>query len=196
MFDVKEFYKSEFQEHLELVKKTEEAIYEPFVALLNHCVKAIQGGNKILFFGNGGSAGDAQHLATELVVRSRANRIPIAALALTTDTSALTAIGNDLGFDQLFARQIEALGKAGDVAIAITTSGKSPNVTLGLQMAKKKGLVPAALTGKGGGDLHGVADPMMIVPSQTTARIQEMHIMIGQMICDALEKELKLETWS
>ena len=82
------------------------------------------------------------------------------------------------------------------MAIAITTSGKSPNVTLGLQMAKKKGLVPAALTGKGGGDLHGVADPMIIVPSQTTARIQEMHIMIGQMICDALEKELKLETWS
>lgn len=196
MFNVKEFYKSEFQEHLELVKKTEEAIYDPFVDLLNHCVKAIQNGNKILFFGNGGSAGDAQHLATELVVRYRANRIPIAALALTTDTSALTAIGNDLGFDQLFARQIEALGKSGDVAIAITTSGKSPNVTLGLQMAKKKGLVAAALTGKGGGDLHGLADPMIIVPSQTTARIQEMHIMIGQMICDALEKELKLETWS
>lgn len=196
MFDVKEFYRSEFQEHLELVKKTEEAIYEPFVELLNHCVTAIQNGNKILFFGNGGSAGDAQHLATELVVRYRHNRAPIAALALTTDTSALTAIGNDLGFDQLFARQIEALGNPGDVAIAITTSGKSPNVTLGLQMAKKKGLIPAALTGKGGGDLHSVADPMIIVPSQTTARIQEMHIMIGQMICDALEKELKLETWS
>lgn len=195
MFDVKEFYKSEFQEHLELVKKTEEAIYESFVTLLNHCVKAIQNGNKILLFGNGGSAGDAQHLATELVVRYRANRIPIAALALTTDTSTLTAIGNDLGFDQLFARQIEALGKPGDVALAITTSGKSPNVTLGLQMAKRKGLIPAALTGKGGGDLHGIADPMIIVPSQTTARIQEMHIMIGQMICDALEKELKLETW-
>lgn len=196
MFDVKEFYKSEFQEHLELVKKTEEAIYEPFVALLKHCVEAIQQGHKILFFGNGGSAGDAQHLATELVVRYRHNRIPISAMALTTDTSALTAIGNDLGFDQLFARQIEALGRPGDVAIAITTSGKSPNVTLGLQMARKKGLIAAALTGKGGGDLGGLAEPMIVVPSQTTARIQEMHIMIGQMICDALEKELKLETWA
>jgi D-sedoheptulose 7-phosphate isomerase len=200
MFDVKEFYQSEFQEHLELVKKTEEAVYEPFVVLLNHCVKAIQNGNKILFFGNGGSAGDAQHLATELVVRYHHNRIPIAAIALTTDTSTLTAIGNDLGFDQLFARQIDALGKPGDVAIAITTSGKSPNVTLGLQMAKKKGLIPAALAGKGGGDLVGLADPMIVVPSQgpnqVAGRVQEMHIMIGQMLCFAIEKQLKLEKWS
>ena len=194
-FDIDAFYKSEFQEHLDVAQATLAAVEKPFKELLMHCVKAIESGNKILFFGNGGSAADAQHLATELVVRYRHNRIPIAALALTTDTSALTAIGNDLGFDQLFARQIEALGKEGDVAIAITTSGKSRNITLGLQAAIKKGIVPGVLTGKGGGELHGIANPMLIVPSNTTARIQEMHIMVGQMICDALEKALGIPTF-
>lgn len=194
-FNLNSFYASEFQEHLQVAQDTLEAVRSPFEDLLKHCVKTIESGNKILFFGNGGSAADAQHLATELVVRYRHNRIPIAALALTTDTSALTAIGNDLGFDQLFARQIEALGKEGDVAIAITTSGKSRNITLGLQAAIKKGIVPAVLTGKGGGELHGIANPMLIVPSNTTARIQEMHIMLGQMICDALEKALGIPTF-
>ena len=194
-FDLSAFYASEFQEHLQVAQDTLEAVREPFEDLLKHCVKAIESGNKILFFGNGGSAADAQHLATELVVRYRHNRIPIAALALTTDTSALTAIGNDLGFDQLFARQIEALGQKGDVAIAITTSGKSRNITLGLQAAIKKGITPAVLTGKGGGELHGIANPMLIVPSNTTARIQEMHIMVGQMLCDALEKALGIPTF-
>lgn len=194
-FNLTSFYSSEFQEHLEVAHATQKEIFEPFQDLLNECVRCIQNGGKILFFGNGGSAGDAQHLATELVVRYRKNRIPIAAIALTTDTSALTAIGNDLGFDHLFSRQIEALGNKGDVAIGITTSGQSPNVLKGLEMARKKGLIPTALTGKKGGNLHGIAHPMIIVPSDTTARIQEMHIMIGQMLCDALEKALKLETY-
>ncbi len=194
-FTVENFFKDEFQEHLDVAHHTQAAVFDPFQKLLAHCVKSIQQGGKIIFFGNGGSAADAQHLATELVVRYRHNRIPIAALALTTDTSALTAIGNDLGFDFLFSRQIEALGKPGDVAIGITTSGKSPNILLGLQKAKEMGLTAAALTGRGGGDLHGIADPMMIVPSNTTARIQEMHILLGQMLCDALEKELKIETF-
>lgn len=194
-FNLNAFYQNEFQEHLQVAQDTLAAVQEPFNNLLNHCVKAIENGHKILFFGNGGSAADAQHLATELVVRYRHNRIPIAALALTTDTSALTAIGNDLGFDQLFARQIEALGQPGDVAIAITTSGKSRNITLGLQAAIKKSIIPAVLTGKGGGELHGIANPMLIVPSNTTARIQEMHIMVGQMLCDALEKALGIPTF-
>lgn len=194
-FDFSNFYKSEFKEHLDVLERTQKEVYEPLKDLLALCAQCIQKGGKILFFGNGGSAGDAQHLATELVVRYRKNRLPIAALALTTDTSALTAIGNDLGFDHLFSRQIEALGNKGDVAIGITTSGKSPNVLKGLEMARKKGLTAAALTGKKGGDLHGIANPMIIVPSDTTARIQEMHIMVGQMLCDALEKELKLETY-
>lgn len=194
-FNLDHFYKNEFLEHKNVLEMTQQEIYKPFSALLDSCTSCIQNGKKILFFGNGGSAGDAQHLATELVVRYRKNRIPIAAIALTTDTSALTAIGNDLGFEELFSRQIEALGAAGDVAIGITTSGKSKNVIKGFEMARKKGLVTAAFTGNGGGELHGLADPMIIVPSKTTARIQEMHILIGQMLCDALEKKLKLETY-
>ncbi|MCZ6523666.1 MAG: phosphoheptose isomerase, partial [Alphaproteobacteria bacterium] len=114
------------------------------------------------------------------------------ALALTTASSALTAIGNDLGFERLFARQLEALGKRGDVALAITTSGASENVILGLESARGLGLVAAALTGHDGGKLPGLADPLLIVPSRRTARIQEMHILLGQMLCAALEIELGL----
>jgi len=149
-------------------------------------------GNKIVFIGNGGSAADAQHLATELTVRYKADRAPIAALALTTDSSALTAGGNDLGFDSVFARQVEALGRPGDLAIGISTSGRSPNVLRALEAAKAGGLIAAALSGRDGGDLVGLADPLLIVPSATTARIQEMHIALGQMLCGALEIELGL----
>ena len=144
------------------------------------------------FFGNGGSAADAQHLATELTVRFSKNRAPIAALALTTDSSALTAIGNDLGFDEVFARQVAALGKPGDVAIGISTSGRSNNVIRALDAARKMGLVSAALSGNDGGALKGLADPLLVVPSKVTARIQEMHITLGQMLCAALERELGL----
>ena len=165
---------------------------EPFARLVEVCATSVRNGGKILFFGNGGSAGDAQHLATELAVRYVSNREPIAAIALTTDTSALTAIGNDLGFDQLFARQIHAIGKAGDVALGITTSGRSPNVTLALKQAKSMGLIAAGLTGRDGGDLPGLADPLLVVPFDVTARIQEMHITLGQMLCGALEIELGL----
>lgn len=195
-FNLDQFYKDEFEEHKAVLELTQTHIQTSFKSLLEMCATCIQNGKKILFFGNGGSAGDAQHLATELVVRYHKNRAPIAAIALTTDTSALTAIGNDLGFEELFSRQIEALGNPGDIAIGITTSGKSKNVIKGFEMAKRKGLFTAAFTGNGGGDLHGgLADPMIIVPSKTTARIQEMHILIGQMLCDALEKELKMETY-
>ncbi len=156
------------------------------------CLKAARGGNKIVLFGNGGSAADAQHLATELAVRYERDRAPIAALALTTDTSALTAIGNDFGFERVFARQVEALGRPGDVAVGISTSGRSANVTQGLEAARDGGLVPVALTGRDGGALVGLADPILIVPSDVTARIQEMHITLGQMYCGALERGLGL----
>ena len=156
------------------------------------CVTSIRGGGKLMLFGNGGSAADAQHLATELTIRYKTDRAAIAAIALTTDTSALTAAGNDLGFEQIFARQVEALGKPGDVAIGISTSGKSPNVLAALKRAKAMGLVTAALSGKGGGDLKGSADHLLVVPSDTTARIQEMHIPLGQRLCGALEIEIGL----
>jgi D-sedoheptulose 7-phosphate isomerase len=186
------FYRAEFAEHEQVVKVTLAACEAPFQRLVAAAVAAIGGGGKLLFFGNGGSAGDAQHLATELTVRYLKDRAPIAALALTTDSSALTAIGNDLGFEQLFARQLRALGRQGDLAIGISTSGKSRNVILALEAARAMGMTAAGFGGNDGGDLPRVADPLLIVPSRTTARIQEMHILLGQMLCGALEQELGL----
>ena len=179
-----------FDDHQQVARATSAAVREPFARLVSVAAQALRDGNKLLFFGNGGSAADAQHLATELTVRFERDRPPIAAIALTTDSSTLTAIGNDLGFDRLFARQIEALGRPGDVAIGITTSGRSRNVVLGLQAARERGLVAAALAGRDGGDLPGLADPLLIVPSQNTARIQEMHITLGHALCAALERDL------
>jgi D-sedoheptulose 7-phosphate isomerase len=190
--DLAAFYRSEFAEHEQVVRATFAACAQPFERLVAAAVAAIRGGGKLLFFGNGGSAGDAQHLATELTVRYIKDRAPIAAVALTTDTSALTAIGNDLGFEQLFARQVQALGRKGDLAIGISTSGKSRNVILALEAARAIGITAAALGGNDGGQLNGLADPLLVVPSRTTARIQEMHILLGQMLCGALEQELGL----
>lgn len=191
-FDPDRFFADEMAEHARVHQATREALAAPFARLVGVCAASLRADGKLLLFGNGGSAADAQHLATELTVRYKRDRAPIAAMALTTDTSALTAIGNDLGFDHLFARQIDALGRKGDVALGITTSGKSPNVLLALQAAKRGGLVAAALSGGTGGQLPGLADPLLIVPSTTTARIQEMHILLGQMLCGALELELGL----
>jgi len=190
--DRQAFFRGEFAEHETVLKATLAQCEAPFMRLLDAVGAAVRRGGKIMFFGNGGSAADAQHLATELTVRYIKDRKPIAAVALTTDTSALTAIGNDLGFEQLFARQLKALGAKGDVALGISTSGKSRNVILALEAAREMGIVPAALSGGEGGLLKGVADPLLIVPSRTTARIQEMHIMLGQMLCGALERELGL----
>ena len=190
--DVAAFFKSEFSEHHAVARASEQALADSFAALLKACVASIRAGGKIMLFGNGGSAADAQHLATELTVRYKSNRAAIAAIALTTDTSTLTAAGNDLGFEQIFARQIEALGKPGDVVIAISTSGKSANIIAALKRAREMKIVTAGLSGKGGGDMKGLADHLLVVPSDTTARIQEMHILIGQMLCGALEIELGL----
>lgn len=190
--DLAAFFNAEFAEHHEVARRTEAALGAAFASLVQACVGSLKSGGKLMFFGNGGSAADAQHLATELTIRYKTDRAALAALALTTDTSALTAAGNDLGFERIFARQIEALGKPGDVAIAISTSGKSPNVTAALKQAKAMGIVTAALTGKNGGDLPGLVEHVLLVPSSTTARIQEMHIMLGQMLCGAIEIELGL----
>jgi len=190
--DLKALFASEFEEHTAVMVATRDQLLEPFCQLVDHAVTCIRAGGKIMFFGNGGSAADCQHLATELTIRFKKDRAPIAAIALTTDTSALTACGNDLGFDEIFARQIEALAKPRDLCLGISTSGNSENVIRGLAQAKKIGAIPAALGGKGGGQMNDHAAPYLVVPSDTTARIQEMHIMIGHMFCDALERELKL----
>ena len=185
-------FEAEFDEHEAVAGATRAALAGPFARLVAAAAASIRDGGKILFFGNGGSAGDAQHLATEMVVRYSRDRAPIAALALVTDSSALTAIGNDLGFDEIFARQIGALGRPGDLAIAISTSGRSANVIAGLHAARELGLVAAAFGGGDGGDMKGLADPLLAVPSTVTARIQEMHITLGHMLCAALERELGL----
>ncbi|MDA1325534.1 MAG: SIS domain-containing protein [Proteobacteria bacterium] len=186
--DLTAFFDHEFDEHEAIVRATRDAISVSFAALCGAAQNALSAGNKIVFFGNGGSAADSQHLATELVVRYKVNRAPLAAIALTTDSSLLTAGANDFGYDTIFECQVRALGKPGDMAIGITTSGTSANVIRALQAAREIGMVAAALTGRGGGDLPGLADPLVMVPSTTTARIQEMHIMIGHMLCDVLEQ--------
>jgi len=190
--NVGEFFSSELGEHAEVLVRCRQTLESDFRAVLQIWLKAVRGGGKILFFGNGGSAADAQHLAAELVVRYKKDRAPIPAIALTTDSSVLTAGGNDLGFESLFSRQIEALGRAGDAAVGISTSGRSANVLQGLRTARRQGLIPVALGGGDGGSLRELADAALIVPSQTTARIQEMHITLGQMLCGALEIELGL----
>jgi D-sedoheptulose 7-phosphate isomerase len=190
--DLTAFFKAEFAEHRDVALRTEAALSHAFVGLVAACVTCVRAGGKLMFFGNGGSAADAQHLAAELTVRYKLNRPAIAAIALTTDSSALTAAGNDFGFEQIFARQIEALGRPADVAIAISTSCTSPNVIAALKQAKSMGLVTAALGGRGGGDLADLVEHFLVVPSDTTGRIQEMHILLGQMLCGALESELGL----
>ena len=192
ILDMKKFWAFEFDEHFTVSKETAGTLAEPFFKLVDVCETAIKSGGKILFFGNGGSAADAQHLATELTVRYKTDRAPIAAIALTTDTSALSAIGNDFGFEYLFSRQVEALGKKGDVAIGISTSGTSKNVLRALEAAKKQGLVTVGFTGKTGGNLAPLCDVLLKIPTTTTARIQEMHITLGQMLCGALEVRLGL----
>lgn len=192
--DLNAFFENELQEHAAVAQTTRETLAAPFAALVGICAKSLSQGGKLLFFGNGGSAADCQHLATELTIRYKTDRAPLAAIALTTDTSALTAGGNDLGFEQIFARQVQALGKPGDVAIGISTSGESPNVLEALRAARDMGIAATGLSGKGGGKMASLADPLLVVPSDTTARIQEMHIMLGQMLCGALEIELGLVT--
>lgn len=191
-FDSDRYLRSELAEHEAVARALHDAVAVPFRALLDAAEASVRAGGKLMLFGNGGSAGDAQHIATELTVRYQRDRAPIAAIALTTDTSALTAIGNDLGFERLFARQIEALGRPGDLAIAISTSGRSANVVAGLRAAAALGLARAALSGGDGGDLPGLAEPLILVPSKTTARIQEMHITLLQILCGALERRLGL----
>ncbi|HSV28487.1 MAG TPA: D-sedoheptulose 7-phosphate isomerase [Candidatus Omnitrophota bacterium] len=185
--DAAAFLDAQFAEHAETVAATRAAVAEPFSRLVSVCAAALDANNKILFFGNGGSAADAQHLAAELVVRYRVNRRALGAIALTTDTSTLTACANDFSYDDVFSRQIEALLRPGDVAIGISTSGTSPNVVRALRRAKELGGIAAGLTGRDGGDMRTLCDPVVIVPSTVTARIQEMHILIGHALCDRLE---------
>jgi D-sedoheptulose 7-phosphate isomerase len=163
---------------------------EAIVRAADACWTALGAGRTVLAFGNGGSAAEAQHFAAELSGRFVRERRALAAVALTTDTSALTAIANDYGFERVFERQIEALGRPGDVAVAISTSGQSPNVVCGLRAARARGLVTIALTGPGGGDLAGAADVLIAVSGPSTPRVQEGQLTVLHVICDLVEREV------
>jgi D-sedoheptulose 7-phosphate isomerase len=190
--DLAALLSGELDEHRDVFTATTRILAQPLAEMLNVWERSIRSGGKILLFGNGGSAADAQHIAAEFVVRYQADRRPIAAIALTTDTSTLTACGNDLGYESLFARQIEALGRAGDVAVGISTSGKSPNVLSALREARTRGMHTTGLSGGDGGEMIRLCDSIVVVPSRVTARIQEMHIMTGHILCKALERRLGL----
>ncbi len=153
----------------------------------DHIVRSLRAGGKVMFCGNGGSAADAQHLAAEFVGRFLVERRPLAGLALTTDSSALTAIGNDYGFDHVFSRQVRGLGRAGDVLVAISTSGNSRNVVAAIEAAREMGVVVIGLTGQGGGRMAELCDVCVRVPSAHTPRVQEMHIAVGHMLCELAE---------
>jgi D-sedoheptulose 7-phosphate isomerase len=156
----------------------------------NALIAAYRAGRKALFFGNGGSAADAQHLAAEFVGRYLRERSPLPALALAANSSSVTAIGNDYGYDEVFSRQLRALASPGDVAVGISTSGNSPNVIKALECARKMGLFTIGLTGSSGGRLRGLADALIAVPSDETPRIQECHILVGHALCDAVEQAI------
>ena len=161
-----------------------------FEMMAAHCLACYQNTGKILFAGNGGSAADAQHLAAELVSRFYFNRPALASIALTTDTSILTAVGNDFGFEDVFSRQVEALGNKGDVFIGISTSGNSKNILKAIETAKSQGVFTIGLTGKGGGAMSSLCDLTIQIPSNETPRIQEAHILIGHSLCEYLETAL------
>jgi D-sedoheptulose 7-phosphate isomerase len=172
------------------VMSEDASLHAAIGAVAAACIAALRQGNKILLAGNGGSASDAQHLAGELISRFHYDRPGLPAFSLSTDTSVLTAIGNDYGYENLFARQLEAVGNAGDVFIGISTSGRSPNIVKALQVARAKGVLTVGLTGHGGGQMPALCDHCLRVPSDSTPRIQEGHIAIGHTICMLIEQQI------
>lgn len=180
----------QLRSHCEVMAAVERDLMPAIESAVSLLTGAFRSGNKLLVMGNGGSAADAQHFAAEIVGRFKLERRALPALALTTDSSILTAIGNDYGFERLFARQVEAHAIAGDVIVGISTSGNSPNVQLALQLAAERGCRTIALLGKDGGAIKEVVELAMVVPSYDTPRVQEGHITIIHILCDLVEKEL------
>ncbi len=181
---------NEFKAHLEIIQKVMQTMVTPLEQASKLIVDTLKNKNKILFFGNGGSAADAQHLAAELTGRYKTNRQALAAIALTTDTSALTAIGNDYGFSRIFDRQVEALVQKGDLLFGISTSGNSENVINALKLGQTLGCKTIGLSGRDGGAMNDYCDINLIVPSNDTPRIQEMHILFGHTICQIIDDHL------
>ena len=184
--------KQELNEHLKTLDATKNSIGSALEVAANICIDSLKQGGKILIFGNGGSAADAQHIAAELVGRYKLERKGLSAIALSTDTSSLTAIANDYGYEHVFDRQIEALANPEDVAVGISTSGNSDNVINALKLAKDIGCKSIGLSGKSGGNMNKLCDVNLIIPAVDTARIQEMHILLGHIICHLIEIEFSM----
>jgi D-sedoheptulose 7-phosphate isomerase len=187
---MKDIIENEFSEHI----KTANLLYNLTDAIANAsqlCIDCLKNGGKILLFGNGGSAADAQHIAAELVGRFKVDRKGLPAIALTTDTSALTSIGNDFGYEHIFSRQVDALANKKDVVIGISTSGKSSNVNSALKVASKLNCTTIGFSGRGGGEMNNICDLNLVIPSMETPRIQESHIIIGHVICHIIDQEFK-----
>ena len=188
---IKKIFESEINKHISSTEFFLKNNFEDFKKFLNFVIKTLKKGNKVISFGNGGSASDAQHIAAELVVKYKKKRKSIPAISLSTDTSALTAIGNDFSFNEIFSRQIESIGKPGDIAIGITTSGKSKNVINALKLAKKKKIISVILTKEkypNKQHLKKISDFILGVPANETARIQELHILVGHLMCAVIDE--------
>lgn len=181
-----------FQEHQKVVSESIDILSDDIKNIAEIIIKCLKNGNKIILCGNGGSAADAQHIATEFTVRFQKNRDAFNAIAITTDSSALTAIVNDFGAEYIFSRQIEAIGNSGDILIAITTSGNSKNILKAVDIANQKNIYTISFTGNNGGKIKDLANKNLIVPSNITARIQEIHILIGHIICNILDEEINI----
>ena len=189
---IKEIFESEINKHILSIDFFLKNNFDDFKKFLDFVIKTVKKGNKIILFGNGGSASDAQHIAAELVVKYKKKRKSIPAISLSTDTSTLTAIGNDFSFNDIFSRQLESIGKPGDIAIGITTSGKSKNVINALKLAKKKKITSVILTKKkypNKKQIEKVSDLILGVPADETARIQELHILVGHLMCAVIDEE-------
>lgn len=185
-----ETIRMQLRDHRAVIDEIEQSLTVTVATVVSVLAEAFSNGNKLLIMGNGGSAADAQHFAAEIIGRFKLERPALPAIALTTDSSILTAIGNDYGFDAVFTRQVEGLAVRGDVVIGISTSGNSPNVKAALEKAREKGCKTIALLGRDGGAIREITDVPLVVPSLDTARIQEGHITIIHIICDLLEKKL------
>lgn len=186
--DIKHMVIEELKDHQQLISKVIEQLIGDIEQACEMIISAIQSGNKVLTAGNGGSAADAQHIAAELSGRFVKHRKALPGIALTTDTSALTAIANDYGYDHVFSRQVEALAQPGDLFIGISTSGNSQGILNAFETATKFGCKTLGLSGRDGGKMNGICDLNIIVPSDVTARIQEMHILIGHILCKAVDE--------
>lgn len=188
---MRDIINDEINSHIK-VSNSLHLLTEEIIKSTKLCINCLKNGGKILIFGNGGSAADAQHIAAELIGRYKVKRKGLPAIAITTDTSAITSIGNDFGYNHIFDRQIEALANKGDVAIGISTSGKSDNVISALKLSSKLKCITIGFSGQDGGEMNKICDVNLVVPSEDTPRIQEMHIVIGHTICHLIDQEFKI----